>query len=231
MATIYPYISGQGALVKAFEQFRKSFPVALDAEWLQKFSIAPANESYLISTVRFLGLIDEDGKRIDAHTDFFYGDDTTFAAGLDARVTEAYKPLFDDHGPAAWGESKDQLATWFRVTDKVSELVGGRQASTFLTLAALAGHGEVRRSTSNGNGSAKPATQVQKRVSKRPSKEPVTTADSETVAVQNGGTANGVSSSNVGLSVRIEVNLPSNGTPDTYDAIFASVRKHLIDRG
>lgn len=34
----------------------------------------------------------------------------------------------------------------------------------------------------------------------------------------------------VGLSVKIEVNLPANGTPDVYDAIFASVRKRLIDR-
>ena len=41
----YPYVSSQGALVKAFDQFRKSFPQTLDAEALKKFNIAPANES------------------------------------------------------------------------------------------------------------------------------------------------------------------------------------------
>ena len=38
---------------------------------------------------------------------------------------------------------KKAQTTWFRVTDKTSDLVGGRQAQSFLTLAALAGHGEV----------------------------------------------------------------------------------------
>lgn len=32
----------------------------------------------------------------------------------------------------------------------------------------------------------------------------------------------------VGLTVRIEVNLPPGGDADTYDAIFASIKKHLM---
>jgi len=32
----------------------------------------------------------------------------------------------------------------------------------------------------------------------------------------------------VGLTVRIEVNLPASGDASTYDAIFASIRKHLM---
>jgi hypothetical protein len=32
----------------------------------------------------------------------------------------------------------------------------------------------------------------------------------------------------VGLTVRIEVNLPPSGDAATYDAIFASIRKHLM---
>ena len=32
----------------------------------------------------------------------------------------------------------------------------------------------------------------------------------------------------VGLTVRIEVNLPPGGDAGTYDAIFASIRKHLM---
>jgi hypothetical protein len=30
------------------------------------------------------------------------------------------------------------------------------------------------------------------------------------------------------LTVRIEVNLPPGGDADTYDAIFASIKKHLM---
>lgn len=35
-------------------------------------------------------------------------------------------------------------------------------------------------------------------------------------------------SSGVGLTVRIEVNLPPGGDASTYDAIFASIKKHLM---
>jgi hypothetical protein len=37
------------------------------------------------------------------------------------------------------------------------------------------------------------------------------------------------SSQRVGLTVRIEVNLPANGDQETYDRIFRSIRKNLID--
>jgi len=32
-----------------------------------------------------------------------------------------------------------------------------------------------------------------------------------------------------GLTVRIEVNLPADGDQETYDNIFRSIRKNLID--
>ncbi len=31
------------------------------------------------------------------------------------------------------------------------------------------------------------------------------------------------------LTVRIEINLPANGTQDTYDMIFKSIRANLIN--
>lgn len=228
MAANYPYVSAQGALVKAFDQFRKTFPPTLDADALKKFSIAPANESYVVNTFRFLELIDDDGKRIDSATEFFYGDDGTFSSGLDAVVSAAYQALIADHGQAAWEQSKETLTSWFRVTDKTSELVGGRQAQTFLTLAALAGHGELRRPSAkpNSGSSAKREPSARKVAA---GKRPDTKVRPNVEASQAPPAADSLSGA-VGLTVRIEVNLPANGTPDAYDAIFASLRKHLIDR-
>jgi len=37
-----------------------------------------------------------------------------------------------------------------------------------------------------------------------------------------------LSKPDVGLTVRIEVNLPPDGNSETYDAIFASINKHLM---
>jgi Family of unknown function (DUF5343) len=232
VAAQYPYVSGTGSLVKAFDQFRKSFPQTLDAEALQKFGIAPANETYVINTFRFLGLIDDEGKRIESATDFFFHGDEAFAKGLEQVVMQAYGALFSDFGGGAWEESKDSLTQWFRVSDKTSDLVGGRQAGTFIILAALSGHGEVKRSatsktsasgSSKSTGSAK-ATAPAKQTT--PAKDTKTASPSPAVAAVPVATPG----SDLGLSVRIEVNLPASGSADTYDAIFASIRKHLIDR-
>ena len=69
----YPYTSGPAALVQTFSQLRKGFPAKVDAGYLQRFNIARANESYIISVLRFLGLIDEDGNRIEDETGYFFG--------------------------------------------------------------------------------------------------------------------------------------------------------------
>lgn len=228
MAT-YPYTSGQGALVKAFEQFRKVFPPVVDAATLKRFNIAPANESYIINIFRFLGLIDEDGKKVDGVTDIFFHSEEDFRKGLGALVESAYSELFSERGESAWTEERDTLSTWFRVKDKTSDLIGGRQASTFLTLSALAGHGEPPRPVAP----AKPRTKAPSKPAGAPrsdtsSSEVGRGAGSSGPAVPSIPSSSG-DSDRIGLTVRVEVNLPATGTPEVYDAIFASIRKNLID--
>ena len=226
MAT-YPYTSGQGALVKAFEQFRKVFPPTVDASTLKRFNIAPANESYIINIFRFLGLIDDEGKKVDGVADIFFHGEDEFKSGLEGLLTIAYADLFAEHGANAWDEGKDGLTTWFRVKDKTSELIGGRQASTFLTLAALSGHGEpfkpapvTKSATTPKAVKPKSSPQSKQENAKTPEVTVTTPATQQVPAT----------ASPVGLTVRVEVNLPAAGTPEVYDAIFASIRKNLIDR-
>lgn len=228
MAVTYPYISGKSALQRAFDQFRKAFPPVIDASLLKRFGIAPANESYLINIFRFLGLIDEDGKKVDANTDFFFQGEEAFKAGLESRIAAAYADLFAERGKGAWDEDRDALATWFRVNDKTSDLIGSRQATTFLTLAAIAGHGELpkvspsaAKGSSNSDSNPKSAAKKQQTTPAK-SREPQTQ--------DTGGGRGGQGDSAFGLTVRVEVNLPADGTVETYDAIFASIRKNLIDR-
>jgi len=228
MSSSHPYTSSQGSLVKAFEQFRKSFPTTVDAATLQKFSIAPANESYVINTLRFLGLIDDVGKKSDSKIDFFFGDDVKFAAGLDTVLREAYVDLFSELGDEPWTSTREQLAVWFRVTDKTSDLIGSRQASTFLTLASLAGHGEPSKPVAASTALKSPASKTPKAATtKRVSKADHSGTGN---AANVGGGGDRLSGGSVGLTVRVEVNLPAGGSAETYDAIFASIRKNLIDQ-
>lgn len=85
----FPYIAVQGAVAQTFLQLRKGFPSKVDAGYLKRLRIAPANESYIISILRFLGLIDEDGQQQEAATDFFFRDDEAFKAGLFAMRTRS----------------------------------------------------------------------------------------------------------------------------------------------
>ncbi|GAA1920285.1 DUF5343 domain-containing protein [Nocardioides marmoribigeumensis] len=226
MAT-YPYISGQAALAAAFAQLRKGGWSKVDAGYLQRFNIAPANESYVISILRFLGIVDDEGNRVADNTQFFYGNDEAFKEGLDATLRRAYAQLFDEMGDGAFEAEKQDLTHWFRAADRTSDLVGQRQASTFQTLSAIAGHGDVpvartataKKAASGTNGSAKKATA--KKASAKQTEKPVG-GDGDGVKLK----AQGVQ--DVGLTVRIEVNLPPGGDADTYDAIFASIKKHLM---
>src|SRR5207253_2375822 len=111
--------------------------------------IAPANESYVISILRFLGLIDEDGNRVEGGADYFYGNDDSFKSGFESALRSAYSQLFGEMGDDALDAPRDDLAHWFRTADKTSDLVGKRQAATFQTLAALVGHGELPPVRSN----------------------------------------------------------------------------------
>jgi hypothetical protein len=226
----YPYISGQTGVVQTFSQLRKGFPSKVDAGYLQRFNIAPSNESYVISILRFLGLIDEDGNRVEDKTQYFFGNDDSFKSGLEGTLRTAYSQVFDEMGDEALDATKGDLTPWFRASDKTSDLVGQRQASTFQTLAALAGHGDppatrsgpARKTTAATKGSAAKKTAAQKTTPKEQAAKP---GGVDGGAGGDGGSKN---RQDVGLTVRIEVNLPPDGDADTYDAIFASIKKHLM---
>lgn len=224
----YPYISTPKGLADAFAQFRKAgFPAKLDAAYLKRFKIASANESYLISILRFLGMIDDDGAKVDDHVAMFYGGDDVFQPGLKERMKDAYSQLFDEMGgDAALTTDRSDLTNWFRGADKTSELVGGRQASTFLTLAGLATGNNLPKPRATSGSSprkrAKPAARKNGEQAAAQTEPKSTDATTPPAPRVNSLTPD------VGLAVRIEVNLPAGEDPATYDAIFASIKRHLM---
>lgn len=232
----YPYTSsGQAAIVQTFSQLRRGFPNKVDAGYLQRFNIAPANESYVISILRFLGLIDEDGNRVEDKTGYFFGDDDSFKSGLEDTVRRAYSQVFEEMGDGALDIQKDSLIHWFRISDKTSALVGRRQATAFQTLAALAGHGEIpadrssaakkTATTTPGVTAKKTAATTQVAAARKSTGMKATPVEKPVEDHANRSSKNG---HDVGLTVRIEVNLPPGCDADTYDAIFASIKKHLM---
>lgn len=218
----YPYISGPASLSKAFSQLRKNFPPRVDSAYLRRFQIAPSNESYVIAILRFLDLIDDEGNKREDKVDFFLGNIEAFESGLTAVLGDAYAALLTEMGNEAYKTSRDDLAHWFRSYDKTSDLVGKRQAATFLALGALAGQNEAavpRPST------AAPKSRA-RRAAKPTSSDAVAPTAERSEAMET--TPSAPRSGDVGLTVRIEVNLPAGGDSETYDAIFASIKRHLM---
>lgn len=211
----HPYISGGGPITKAVRQFRKTLPQKIDAGTLKKLGIAPNNETYLINILRFLDIIADDGTPTAAAKNVFsQHDDAAFSQAFGNLVKKAYKGLFELHKDA-WELDSDKLITFFRQADQTSGVVGPRQATTFQTLASLSGHG------------APPAAQK----SPKPPKASVQghRKRGEKLPTQIEQQTNLPGGSNMGLTVRIEVNLPAAGDQETYDRIFRSIRENLLN--
>lgn len=219
MAT-FPYISGPGNVSQMISQLRKSFPQTVTSETVKKLGLAPNNESYVINALQFLGLVDSDGKKTPiAGKIFTTHKDEDFQQAFSELVKDKYAPLFELRGEDSWSLPDAELMTFFRQSDQTSELIGRRQTSLFKVFAALAGHGDVPPSKAAKSGTTKPITKT--------SKKPASVAVSDAAPATY--TAREAQHREIGLSVRIEINLPAGGTKETYDNIFKSIRENLLN--
>src|SRR5690606_20699221 len=110
----YPYVASAGPLMKAVTHLRKSFPKEVTADTLRKLGVAPKNESYVINTLRFLGLIDEEGKKVDEKAKALLHNDDAFPKHFADLVREAYEELFELHGENSWTLDRGALTQFFR---------------------------------------------------------------------------------------------------------------------
>lgn len=223
MADKHPYVTSPGGLTKAINHFRNSFPSTVNSKTLEKLGFAPNNESYVINVLRFLGLIDGEGKKTDKAAEVFsIHDDTDFSAAFATVVKVAYSGLFDLHGDRGWSLGKDDLISFFRGSDQTTATVGDRQTSTFRLLARFSGHEETPRRKPQKNIVKKPAVAKGKERG----------GGTDGTARENFGmqtVSNGPGVSRVGLTVRIEINLPADGDQETYDRIFKSIRENFLN--
>lgn len=203
---------------------RKNFPATVTSETVKKLGLASKNESYVINVLQFLSIIDEQGKRTDeGHAVMTKHDEAEFHSSFGDLLKRAYSDLFDLRGDDAWSMNKDQLIGYFRNADKTSDIIGGRQAGVFIALRELAGHQteavSAGKPKSSSNGKAKAQN---KRV------KPAVQVISEAVPPGEPYPPSKQQKGDMALTVRIEINLPAEGTQETYDAIFRSIRANLF---
>ena len=219
----HPYISGPGNITQMVNLLRKNFPATVTSETVKKFGLASNNESYVINALQFIGAIDEDGKRTTKGHDTFVLSDADFPKAFESLVRDAYKDLFELRGEDAWSLQQAELTSYFRTADKTSDVIGGRQATVFRVFRALAGREQLVEKPANGaTAKAKPS-----KSKVAPAKK--TKAVEAEVAPPAGSQSKPEGRRDMAMTVRIEINLPANGSQETYDAIFKSIRANLID--
>jgi hypothetical protein len=152
----------------------------------------------------------------------FLQSDDEFGLSFAELIHAAYAGLFEIHGDAAWTQEKSKLVSFFRQADKTSDLIGGRQAETFIRLAGIAGMRELPKTTPRSQASkAAPRIKKASNSAQTTNKAPSTIVEVPTKSVNDEGLT---------LSVKVEVNLPPTSDQAVYDAIFKSIRQQLIDR-
>lgn len=235
MADKHPYMSGSGGVTQLVSQLRKAFPATVTADTLKKLSIAPQNETYVLNIMKFIGVLDAENKKTAAAIPVFNKhDNAEFQQEFAKLVVGPYHELFDLHGEDAWTLPLDKLISFFRNHDGTSDVVGKRQASTFQTLARISGKldegAAVAVKPASNSGGAKIAKKVSPlRKQTLSAVAPVAAPAIGPTPLQSPAQANSGGAAGVGLTVRIEINLPPGGDQATYDAIFKSIRENLLN--
>ncbi len=221
----YPYnASGDIHLRTIIDKLRTFFPKEISIETIKKYGIANKGEAYIISTLKFINLIDESGMAVPESKTLFKEKEENFQLGFAKIISEAYAGLFDIHAESAWNLDDDDLIPFFRQSDDVSVSTGKKQAQTFKVFAEFAGKREAKsKATAQVKSSAptkinKPKQGTPKSNAPKPATVPVSVGQGQLKP-----------SGDFALSVRIEVNLPAGGTKADYDNIFKSIRENLIN--
>ena len=218
MAT-HPYISGPGNIQQMIIKLKNNFPNSVTSATIKQLGIAPNNESSVINALQFIDLIDADGKKNPEAAKAFLLDGADFEDAFSKLIKSAYSKLFGLHNDAAWSLDEAELITFFRQTDQTSQDIGKRQAKVFKMFAALGGKAEPI--------TVKPKSSLKS--GPKPAKKKTVESQQSNDKGLKGIIPDRQLSQSLGLSIKIEVNLPTDASSDTYDSIFKSIREHLLD--
>ena len=181
-------------------------PERFSQKFLQDLEFTSSNDRLFIGVLKALGFIDDSGTPQQRYFDFL--DQTQSRRVLAEAVREAYDDLFrvnKDAYKLSEDEIKNKLKTLTR--GEKSDNVLGLMAKTFRALCDYA--------TWDAAPKAPPTEAADK-----PEEKPKVNAE-KTVPLPRTGQA-------LGLHYNIEIHLPPTRDSAVYDAIFKSLRDHLL---
>lgn len=187
-------------------------PERFTQKFLESLEFKSTNDRLFIALLKGLSFLDESGVPTQRYYDFM--DQTKSKEIMAQAVMEAYEDLFNVNAEAqslTEDEVKNKLRTLTQ--GKHSDNVLGLMAKTFKALAAYSAWGSKK--------SPKKPEQPQQKIEERQ------TPPANPKPDNNGASADS-RLSDLGLHYNIQIHLPETRDAAVYDAIFQSLKTHLL---
>lgn len=187
-------------------------PTNFSRQHLKDIGFKSSNDHIFISLLKGLGFLTSDGAPTERYRNFLDG--SKWNQILAEAVKEEYSDIFIIKAKPS---STDLAAIQgkFKSSYNISDLQAERAARTFLALLAL-----CDKNTLYGK---------DKSTSMPESKEDFEVSPSSSVGVTENANASQNTKIPVGLNYNIQIHLPATKDIEVYNAIFKSLREHVID--
>jgi len=212
MADYPPYVDAYGSIPKLFDAVKKaSVPPKFTQDFITSvLGLKSTSYRAMIPLLKRLGFIDQANVPTEAYRK--YRDDSLSGTVMAAQLKSAYSDLYKAHEYAqklSAAELQVKLRTLLGVAE--DDAVVPKVANTFTVLTKLADF-EARPAAASQDGKSAEHAQEQ------------TTAHSSDA----GKTVKNVAK--FGLSYTINLNLPATTEVEVFNAIFKSLREHILDQ-
>ena len=213
MALLNQSVQVYGQIGKFFETLRQGqAPQKFTRQFLKDIDFKSSNHMQFIPLLKGLGFLTSDGSPTERYKQFL--DITKWKRILGEAVREAYSDIFVSKAKPG-NSDRDMIAGKFKSTYNLSDTVADRAARTFLALLSLSDpdvvFGDTKADTSTKHDSSSEASNT------TPS---FTTLSNHQPAIQK---------LPIGLQYNIQIHLPATKDIEVYNAIFKSLREHVID--
>jgi hypothetical protein len=187
-------------------------PDKFTREFLKDKGFKSSNHLAFIPLLKGLGFLTADGSPTQRYRDLL--DETKWRKVLAKAVREAYSDIFVLKARPTKADRK-MIAGKFKSTYNLSETAADRAAGTFLALLELADENTLY---GNGDDGAAPSEPEPAALVEKTIDQPLAMMGSDSKRKEG-----------VGLHYNIQIHLPATKDIEVYNAIFKSVREHLIE--
>ncbi|WP_208352431.1 DUF5343 domain-containing protein [Pseudaestuariivita rosea] len=200
-----------------FDKLREGqAPSTFNRTFLKDLGLTSSNWHSTIGLMKGLGFLSADGTPTNQYMDFL--DKTRWKIVLGEAVREAYSDIFvmkREPSPA----DLDMIVGKYKSTYNMSDTSADRAARTFLALYELSDKQSI---IGGGVQAREPELEV-----KRPDKSATSAVKETTDSVQPQIPV--MQPNSIGLNYNIQIHLPATKDIEVYNAIFKSLREHIIE--